>query len=139
MVCAFLFFVIGLIGMTFIIVDSTIATGFRKWWRDHMKYKLFGHDIAEIVDCHQCAGFWVGLLGFPYLMPWIPNPYIHWLYGLVAMPVTFILSGCAISVLSWLTRAIIDRLTMSVSFNIEEVDGDYEDDCEEDETKPLGD
>ena len=49
-------FVFSVIGMTNIVVDSTIFAPVRNWTK--IKYPKIG----ELMTCHQCSGFWCGLI-----------------------------------------------------------------------------
>jgi hypothetical protein len=49
-------FVFGVIGMTHIIVDSTIF----QWLRDFMDKRL-PEKVSKLIHCYQCSGFWSGL------------------------------------------------------------------------------
>jgi len=49
------FFALSVIGMTNIIVDSSLFAPVREMLRSYEK-------IHEMITCHQCAGFWCGLI-----------------------------------------------------------------------------
>ena len=53
-------------GLTAIIVDSTISQKARKWLDDHLPQRFKGlwitKFVSEMSNCYQCTGFWVGLL-----------------------------------------------------------------------------
>jgi len=134
MAYAFVFSVIGLIGMTFIIVDSKIASGFRRWWREHSGIEIGGHQMSEMIDCHQCAGFWVGAIGSPFLALWLPRLEYTFLAACILILPFVIISGCAISILSWFTRATIDWLQMNINISIDDLEQD-----DQEKIKSLGD
>jgi hypothetical protein len=52
-----IFFAFATIGLTNVITESTIADPIREWWKKHTN-ELFG----DAIDCHQCVGWWSGLL-----------------------------------------------------------------------------
>jgi len=49
-------FALGVVGLTHIIVDSTIMEPFR-----NAMQKWFPEKISYMVNCYQCFGFWAGL------------------------------------------------------------------------------
>lgn len=53
----FLIFALGSIGLTHIIVDSKFFEGIRNLVDKHLP-----KDIAYMIHCYQCAGFWAGVL-----------------------------------------------------------------------------
>jgi hypothetical protein len=106
-----LFFCIGLVGLTHIIVDSKIMSKWREYVEEN-DIPFLGYKLHDLLTCHQCCGFWVGLLGGPWAIPFLS---IKWtMPKLVAMPVVFLLCGCAISLLTMVSRAFIDWLTLNV-------------------------
>ena len=52
----FLFFILSGIGITNLIVNSSIFSGIRDYIKG--KSKFFG----ELISCMMCSGFWVGVL-----------------------------------------------------------------------------
>ena len=72
------FFVLAVMGLTAIVVDSTISKKFKDWlgekvpvWKEKIPDDIratipckflawLGHNIAEASNCYQCSGFWVG-------------------------------------------------------------------------------
>lgn len=62
-------FILGVIGMTHIIVDASIF----KWLRDLIDAKL-PEKVAAAIHCYQCTGFWCGLFcgwaAFPTASIW---------------------------------------------------------------------
>lgn len=54
----FLLFLLGVVGMTMIIVDSTIMAPVR----DLLK-KVLPAKVYALFECYQCTGFWTGLIG----------------------------------------------------------------------------
>lgn len=53
----FLIFVFAVIGMTSIIIEGSIFSSIRDILREHLPPKVY-----EIFECHQCLGFYCGLL-----------------------------------------------------------------------------
>jgi hypothetical protein len=51
-----LLFMLGVVGMTHIIVDASIF----QWLRDYMDTKL-PEKVSKLIHCYQCTGFWCGL------------------------------------------------------------------------------
>jgi 1-aminocyclopropane-1-carboxylate deaminase/D-cysteine desulfhydrase-like pyridoxal-dependent ACC family enzyme len=60
MIMSFLLFSLAVIGMTHIIVDSSIFRPVRELLK-----RVLPSSISSVFDCYQCAGTWCGfLLGF---------------------------------------------------------------------------
>ena len=66
-------FVFSVIGMTNIVVDSTIFAPVRNWT------KIKHPKIGELMTCHQCSGFWCGLVCGSILGS--INPLVIFAYG----------------------------------------------------------
>lgn len=62
------FWAIASVGMTMIVVDGSI---FRKVRELADKYLWSG--VAEILHCHQCAGFWCGIIMSILLVSYQPH------------------------------------------------------------------
>jgi len=77
-----LLFMLGVIGMTHIIVDASIF----QWLRDFLDTTL-PEKISKLIHCYQCTGFWCGLL-----CGWAAFPGVTWQQ--------IFLAGCAGSVLA---------------------------------------
>jgi len=54
----FLLFAFGAIGLTHILSDSDIFQPVRDKIDKHEKLQW----LSKLINCHQCCGFWVGLL-----------------------------------------------------------------------------
>jgi len=54
-------FLLGVIGSTHIIVDAEISEPVYKWIKPRCPI------VANVMDCHQCTGFWCGLALGPLL------------------------------------------------------------------------
>lgn len=75
-------FILGVIGMTHIIVDATIF----QWLRDLID-KYLPEKLAKGIHCYQCTGFWCGL-------------FCGWAaFSAITLPQLFV-AGCAGSVLA---------------------------------------
>ena len=61
------FFAFATIGMTHIIVDSSIFAPVR----DFVKEKLPSF-FGKIIECYQCCGTWVGFFAAFWLLSWHP-------------------------------------------------------------------
>ena len=77
-----LLFVLGVIGMTHIIVDATIF----QWFRDYLDKNL-PEKVSKLIHCYQCTGFWCGIFA-----GWAA-------FASITLPQLF-LAGCAGSILS---------------------------------------
>ena len=82
-------FILAVIGMTHIIVDSKIMEPVQTWIAPRCPF------IGQIMECQQCAGFWCGV----FLSP---------LIGLD--PLNIFACGCAGSFLAQLGYWILDAL-----------------------------
>jgi len=51
-----LLFILGVVGMTHIIVDGEISGPVYEWIKPRLPV------VARVMDCYQCAGFWCGLV-----------------------------------------------------------------------------
>jgi hypothetical protein len=60
-----LLFILAVIGLTHIVVDSEIAAPAHEWAKANWPW------LARMMDCHQCAGFWCGVALGP-IMSWNP-------------------------------------------------------------------
>ena len=94
----FLLFVIGVIGMTHIIVDSSIFKPVRE-----LALKYLPRFISKVFECYQCMGFWCGcMLGLTILSH---NPFVVFAAGCGGS----FLSNLAAAILNYLdARAIVD-------------------------------
>ena len=69
-----LLFLVAVIGMTHIVVDSEIMEPVDGWAKAHLPTKLY-HGLFE---CYQCSGFWCGV----FLSPMVSfNPFIMFACG----------------------------------------------------------
>jgi hypothetical protein len=83
-------FILGVIGMTHIVVDSVIFAPIHKWIKPRCKW------LVKLMDCYQCSGFWCGiLLGAA-------------LFGL--HPLIVFAAGCAGSFLAQFGWLVLDAL-----------------------------
>ena len=85
-----LVFILGVVGMTHIIVDGEISEPVYEWIKPRLPV------VARVMDCYQCAGFWCGLaLGLTLLS---------------YRPCIVFAAGCAGSFLAQLGWLILDCL-----------------------------
>ena len=85
-----LLFILGVVGMTHIIVDGEISEPVYEWIEPRLPA------VARVMDCYQCAGFWCGLaLGLALLSYW---------------PCIVFAAGCAGSFLAQLGWLVLDSL-----------------------------
>ena len=49
-------FIMGVIGMTHIIVDGEISEPVHAWVKPRLPV------MARVMDCYQCSGFWCGIV-----------------------------------------------------------------------------
>lgn len=54
-------FILGVIGMTHIIVGSELLGPLHEWIKPRWPH------LGKIMDCHECTGFWCGLVLGPLL------------------------------------------------------------------------
>lgn len=56
-------FLLGVVGMTMIIVDSSIMAPVRD-----LLQKILSEKVYKLFECYQCMGFWTGITGGLILM-----------------------------------------------------------------------
>lgn len=93
----FILFVLASVGLTLLVVDSSILEPFRnlmKWILPASAYKVF--------ECYQCAGFWCGIVcGFLFTV----NPFMLIMCGCAAS----FLASSAVLVMNYLeAKSIVD-------------------------------
>lgn len=111
-----LFYLLGLTGLTLIVVDSKILNRWREEVVINSKITILGEPIYSMVTCHQCAGFWVGLFGSLPLLIWLP---VEWnILKILSLPFMIFVLGGAISLLSVTARNLIDWLTLNIDIPI---------------------
>ena len=107
----FLLFVLAVIGLTHIMVDSSFMDPFRVWAREHFPEKVLWLHPREMVDCYQCMGTWCGwFLGLLFSFLMLNTSWI------VALLVTFFcgfagsfLASVGANVIMWLqANSVID-------------------------------
>ncbi len=125
--------VFGSVGLAHIIVDSKALAAWRQKMEDsHWKIPLVDREVGEMVNCHQCAGFWTGLLGAVLMTPYFD---FQWtLFRALYYPALVFLVGCATSLLSVKARALIDWLNFSINIPL----GDFNEEDEEN-SESVGD
>lgn len=58
----FLLFLFASIGMTHIMVDSSIMLPFREFVKNYAPNKILWIKPKEGIECYQCMGFWCGIV-----------------------------------------------------------------------------
>lgn len=100
-------FMLGVIGFTHIMVDSTIMAPLREWIAS--KESWWWKKVSEILSCYQCAGTWCGfILGFL-------------LFGL--SPIMILISGFAGSFLAVLGSHLLAYLEAKTIISIGDDNG----------------
>jgi len=103
---SFLIFCFATIGMTNIIVDSSLFEPIRDWLKSWLHPKVY-----ELFECHQCCGTWCGFLCGAVLISW--------------NPLVILMCGCAGSFLAsthyLLTELVLSKTDFEV--NVEMPDG----------------
>lgn len=97
-----LLFGLASVGLTHILVDGKIFD----WLRQSVKNISF---LNDIFSCHQCMGFYAGLLCAAVL-----HSYIGVSVNLSLVPMLLLLA-CAASFLAMFSRAVLDYLTLNVN------------------------
>jgi len=69
-----LLFVLAVIGLTNILVDSRLFEPVRCWLQ-----KILPTKVYEVLECHQCTGFWTGMICGLILLSF--NPFIVFACG----------------------------------------------------------
>ena len=83
-------FLLAVVGLTHIVVDSEISEPVHKWIEPRSPW------LADLMDCYQCCGFWCGIgLGLMLLS-----------YN----PLVVFAAGCAGSFLAQLGWLVLDSL-----------------------------
>ena len=95
-----LLFCFGVIGMTHIIVDSTIMEPLRNWVD-----RIFPEKISKFIHCYQCSGFWCGIF-----CGWFVMPEITWFQLFVAGYAGSFLSNLAALYMNYLEAQAIVTL-----------------------------
>ncbi len=96
-------FVLSVIGMTNIIVDSSLFETPREIIKNNSPF------WGKVVECHQCCGFWSGLVCGAFIL--IP-------YGTgYTTPLTVFLYGCAGSVLASTYVLITEYVLSKIEFH----------------------
>lgn len=96
-----LLFILGVVGMTHILVDASIF----QWLRDWMD-KYLPEKIAKLMHCYQCTGFWCGLLS-----GWMA-------FGSINLSQLF-LAGCAGSLLANFMAIYMNYLEAKTIINLD--------------------
>lgn len=111
----FLLFATATIGLTNIIVDSSVFAPLRAWAREHCPKK-----VNELLNCHQCMGLWCGLFCGLVIL------HCSWLYWL--------LYACAGSFLATISIVLYEYLLSKTEFEFPPAET-YSEDQENNETE----
>ncbi len=119
--------IMGSVGMAHIIVDSKIMSSWRKKMEDSdWIIPLIDKKVGEMVNCHQCMGFWTGILGSILMTPYFD---LQWtLFAVLYYPALIFLVGCATSLLSVMSVSLIGWLNFSISIPLEDFNEEDEED-----------
>lgn len=98
-------FAFGTIGMTHIIVDSSLFAPVRDWLK-----RVMPEYISKVFNCYQCCGTWCGFLAGAITLTY--NPFL------------LLLCGCAGSFLSYLAAIYLTYLEAQSVVNIPDKGGD---------------
>jgi hypothetical protein len=107
----FLIWIFATIGLTDLIISSTIMSGFRNWAKDKFFFK-------DITICHQCLGLWCGIIcGNLRFTPEIllELKLSESIYNVITTLTYLLLFGFAGSYLSVLGRLFIEWLSLGQS------------------------
>lgn len=83
-------FLLGVIGLTHIIVDGEISAPVHQWIKPRLPM------VARVMDCYQCCGFWCGVALGPMLLSY--------------NPLVVFAAGCAGSFLAQFGWLVLDSL-----------------------------
>lgn len=98
----FILYCMATIGLTNILLDSNLFAPVRDFLQKHLPTKVY-----EVFECHQCMGFWSGLLtGFILITS---NPFQVFLCGC---------AGSFLSTIGYLLIEYISLKTTSITFDI---------------------
>lgn len=97
---SFAIFVAGVIGMTSIVVDGLIFN----WARSLLK-SILPTSVYEGIECHQCMGFWCGLL-----MGWVMLSQDPWV---------IFAAGCAGSFLASWSNLLFELVISKTDFTLD--------------------
>jgi hypothetical protein len=95
-----LLFVLAVIGMTNILVDSRLFEPVRCWLQKVLPTKVY-----EVLECHQCTGFWTGMICGLILLSF--NPFIVFA------------CGCAGSFVSAFAYILMEFILSKTEFSLE--------------------
>ncbi len=90
-------FILGVIGATHIVVDSTLMEPVHEWIKPRSPW------LAELMDCYQCAGWWCGVVLGLMLLSY--NPLVVFAAGC---------AGSFLAQLGWLTLDSLERYARGI-------------------------
>jgi len=100
MIINFVLFCLAVIGMTNIVVDSSLFQPVREWLQSWMHKSVY-----ELFECHQCCGTWCGFICGACLLSY--NPFF------------VLMCGCAGSFLASAYYLISELIISKTDFDIE--------------------
>ncbi|NIQ12877.1 MAG: hypothetical protein GTO02_00230 [Candidatus Dadabacteria bacterium] len=99
-------FILGVIGMTHVIVDASIF----EWMRNFIDKKL-PESVSKLIHCYQCTGFWCGI-------------FCGWAaFNTFNIPQLF-LAGCAGSLLANFAAIYMNYLEARTIVNLDDKTGE---------------
>ena len=127
-IAALLFFLLGSVGLTHIVVHGKIFDNIRAQIEKD-RPKIGPLELHDIITCYQCAGMWVGMI---FGMAMTPFWGISWSPLMILFyPGLLIIAGGATSYLAVLANQVTDWFEFNIGIPI------FDDD--ETQTKPPGD
>ena len=101
-----LFLLLASISITQILVGSSLFGPVRKFFILRSDESFFCSKISELINCHQCSGFWVGFFSY-FLWNFLYNNWILYSSDLfIKLIIAFCIFGPVISLLSDLTYRV---------------------------------
>jgi hypothetical protein len=97
-------FIFGCIGMTQIVVESSIANKFKNLVKTYTPKTLqtISNFFLELTGCYQCTGFWTGIfISCLYVLPCVET---YWDYAKIFV------GGCASSCISYFWATFLTYL-----------------------------
>lgn len=104
----FLMTILGAVGATHILIDGRIFETLRNKVLKSESTKKYCPFVVDWITCHQCGGFWVGLI-FAILNLYTLNP------------ITLVLVGSAVSLLSMMSKALLSYWEMNLVVDLNDI------------------
>lgn len=100
--------ILGAVGATHILIDGRIFESVRTRIVNSEYTKKYCPFIVDWLTCHQCGGFWVGLI--------MTLLNLHTLN-----PVTLLLMGSSVSLLSMMSKALLSYWEMNLVVDLNDI------------------